>query len=196
MEFINDKLYELNHENSNLIDLTKFHNIDNEVQKKQFVFNDVTENLSFVKRATVCNITKGEIAPSNIHGFGLFANDNISQGEILCTLDGQRMSYDEYTKLHNLFRQNGLVPYTEKFFFMEWNMIEKEAVLTRPYRTMYSYINHSKNANCLVMPHDDNQAVDLISTRKITKGEEILLDYTLEPLPNSYLLNSEKSFLF
>jgi hypothetical protein len=195
-EFIHDKIHEMNsQEISSPFCSTIFRVVGAELQKKQIFHSDVTESLSFVKKATLGNIQKGEIAPSDIHGFGLFAKEEVVKGEILCTLDGQRMDYGEYTRLHELFRQNGLVPYTDKYFFMEWNMIEENIVLARPYRTMYSYINHSEKANCLVVPHVDYRAVDLIATKDINKGDEFLLDYSLEPLPDSYLSNQEKSFL-
>ena len=47
------------------------------------------------------NITLGRIAPSKLHGFGLFAVRDIPLGTVLATLDGQKVAWDLYRTEQN-----------------------------------------------------------------------------------------------
>lgn len=139
------------------------------------------KNIEFPKNTqipndVIDNITSTYIAPSFIHGLGLFADLDIDAGVVLGTLDGQQISWDLYTKQELAF---------------EWNAIQPEVLLVRPYRTKYSYINHSRDPNLLL----DTNPLRVISKRFIRKGEEVTLDYRCEPLPKEYILKKGKSYL-
>ena len=83
----------------------------------------------------------------------------------------------------------------ENYFLMEWNAIDKRRVLTRGYRTKYSFINHSCNPNCQTKIIND-QTIHLYAKTTIEPNHELLLDYREEPLPDDYLTNSAKRFLY
>ena len=74
---------------------------------------------------------------------------------------------------------------------MEWNALSATTLLVRAFRTKYSYINHSKNPNVQVV----HKPLRIEVIKKIKIGEEILIDYTKEPLRDSYLQKKGKEFL-
>lgn len=112
---------------------------------------------------------------SSIHGFGMFAKKNIPAGEILFKLSGEL-----YTK-EFLKDQN---------FHGEWNALENGKFLVRKNRTSYGFINHSRKPNCFI--GDDMR---IRSYTSIQKGEEILLDYRKEALPEDYVQGFGKTYL-
>ena len=57
-----------------------------------------------------------------------------------------------------------IIPY-QKYFFMEATTIDRDTYLVRPYRTKYSYINHSRNPNVRLEFNKKN--VRLISMKYI-----------------------------
>jgi hypothetical protein len=74
---------------------------------------------------------------------------------------------------------------------MECNKLDLETYLVRPYRTKYSYINHSFSPNTVLKKYP----LRLISLKKIHVGEEITLDYTQEELSQEYLSSKNKDYL-
>lgn len=125
------------------------------------------------------NIPKGDIEESKLHGMGLIANADIRWGEQLCELDGQIIPYSLITETD--------------FPIDEWNALSGERVLYRSIRTKYSFINHSREFNLKVIGPDNLK--DLVATKEITKGEELLLDYTSEPLFPAYISGHGASYL-
>ena len=69
------------------------------------------------------------IAPSAVHGNGLFTQQPIPAEQVLCHLDGQHIAWSDYAK--------------QKGFSGEWNAIDGDILVVRPFRTFYYYINHS-----------------------------------------------------
>lgn len=126
---------------------------------------DVVKNLKGVK-----------IAPSTIHGHGLFATQNLLKGDILGQLDGQLISWELHEKLKLTY---------------EWNALCGDNLLVRPYRTFYSYINHSRDPN-LVITYNP---IKVLVKKNITKGEELTIDYREEPLPEEYLSTKGRGYL-
>ena len=124
----------------------------------------------------VDNIADTNIRESQVHGKGLFTNKAIKKGSVLCVLDGQVIEY-------NLYEKNELA--------IEWNAIENDFLLVRPYRTKYSYINHSRTPNLEVT----SWPLKVIAIRDISEGEELLLDYRKEPLPQKYIESHGKTYL-
>lgn len=128
----------------------------------------------------VDNIEGTRILSSSIHGYGLFAERVIPGGIVLTELDGQTVSYDFNAKTEN---------------FMEWNALAGGRILVRPYRTKYSFINHSRDPNCRVRIDRHNALVVLESITDISPGTELTLDYRKESLPESYISSEEGAYL-
>jgi uncharacterized protein len=120
------------------------------------------------------NILFSEIKPSIIHGKGLFSQRFITKNSILGILDGQYLSYS---------------PFFLKAF--EWNAIEENLLLIRPFRTKYGFINHNRAPNLILK---QNPLV-IIALRDIQENEEMTLDYRKEPLPKSYIQGYGVNFL-
>lgn len=149
--------------------------------------NDVTKDLEFVRNSVIDNILFTEISKSNIHGFGLFAKKDFKIGEIICILDGQTMDWDFYDEL---CRKIDLKEY-QNYIFMEWNALSQDTLLVRAFRTKYSYINHSKTPNVAIKYNP----IRIEVIQDIKNNEEILIDYSKEPLKQNYLQDQEKQFL-
>ena len=122
------------------------------------------------------NIRKTEIAKSPIHGYGLFATEPIEAEEILGYLDGQKVP----AKIHRKYD-----------LCYEWNALDDSMYLLRPYRTKYSYINHSRTPNLLL----EYSPLRVVATKDIPPGEELTLDYRKEPLPQEYLQGHGRTYL-
>lgn len=149
----------------------------------------IDEDINFVQENVVENIGFAHILPSPIHGFGLFATENILPGQILGTLDGQVIDWDKYDEIVKALKSN--VGNLNNFIFMEWNALSTSTLLVRPFRTKYSYINHSYKPNLKI----EYNPIRIVALKKIEKGEEYTLDYTKEPLREEYLNGHGKTYL-
>jgi len=128
------------------------------------------------------NIANTSVAPSPIHGLGLFATATIPQGTCLANLDGQRVPWVVYAARE--FAQDQ---------FNEWNALLGDMLLVRSFRTKYSFINHSRTPNCAVVA--DGNSVRVTALAEIQHGEELFLDYRREPLPAGYVSGHGASYL-
>jgi len=86
------------------------------------------------------NIKHTTVKPSPLHGHGLFATHLIAKDTLLCILEGQVLTTQEYKALlasddHDLV------------YFMEKYKIDETHIAAIPFRTKYSYINHNSVAN-------------------------------------------------
>lgn len=144
----------------------------------------------FIKENTINNIQQGYIAPSKIDGFGLFAKVDIDKGDILCIFDGQIISWDKYHEIQKNFSSYIQAPY-ERYIFMEWNALDEETLLVRPFRTKYSYINHARKPNVKIAQYP----LRLVAIEDIDKDVEITLDYRKEPLNYEYIKNHGSTYL-
>ncbi len=131
------------------------------------------------------NIPYGYIKSSNIHGNGLFATADLLKGAIIGTLDGQVMSWVEYKKIFKNIKKK------DPIIFGEWNALSKTTLLVRPFRTKYSFINHSREPNCYLAHYP----LRIVTLRDIKKDEELFLDYRQEPLCEEYLNGRGKTYL-
>ena len=120
------------------------------------------------------------IAPSPIHGYGLFSHCLIPAGQLLAKLDGQRVPW-------SLQREQGLCE--------EWNALSPDSLLVRPYKTKYGFINHSRQPNARLELQPSGDRLKLYAATAISAGEEITLDYRREPLPEDYLRSHGSSYL-
>lgn len=133
-------------------------------------------SMGTIAEDVVDNLGLCYIANSSIHGYGLFADRDIDKGVVLGSLDGQLIPW----RLHRKYNLT-----------LEWNAIDKDTLLVRAYRTKYSYINHQSVPN-LVLLYDPLRVVAL---KRISKGEEMTLDYRKEPLPPEYIESKGKFYL-
>lgn len=131
------------------------------------------ERLEFI----VDNIGYTEIRDSSVHGRGLFALKEFHPNEVLCWLNGQVIDWASYNRIiaTNPYGHNDVL-------FREWNALSINTLLVRPFRTKYSFINHSTTPN-LIIQYDPIRVVALTA---IQPGDELLLDYRCEPLSNEY----------
>ncbi|WP_192022654.1 SET domain-containing protein [Shewanella sp. WPAGA9] len=150
---------------------------------------DKTQDLDFVRKATLDTIAKTMIHSSELHGFGLFATDAIKDEQILYLFDGQVVTIADYEKIESLMAKD-IAPYSN-YIFMECNYLNNETLLVRNFRTKYSYINHSRTPNTEIRYHP----MRLVAIKEIQVGEELTIDYRKEQLSDDYLTNPEKQFL-
>lgn len=151
--------------------------------------NDITKNIDFVKTNTLDNICFSFIQQSKIHGFGLFSTKDISQNTILGILDGQIIDWNKYDEIVKNIETN-IYSY-KNYFFMEWNALNENTLLIRPFRTKYSYINHSYTPNLKI----EYNPLRIMTIKDIKENEEFTLDYSKEPLKKDYLNGHGKSYL-
>jgi SET domain-containing protein len=129
----------------------------------------------------VDNIDNTMIQKSDIHGYGLFATKSIDKGDVLCILDGQIVSWNSY---NDIASTNPFDKFND-YLFMEWNALDYNVLMVRPFRTKYSFINHSRAPNLTLRrcPYP----VVLLTLHSINAGEELTLDYRNEPLSEKYI---------
>lgn len=150
---------------------------------------DVSRDEAFILTNTLETIKNTVIKSSPIHRYGLFCTTKLEKGDVLCFLDGQRVNWDRYEML-----SCAISPFLgsyKNYHFCEWNALDKETLLVRGYRTSYSFINHSKTPNVEVL----YDPIRIVTMREIKSDEELLLDYTKEPLRDAYLNGHGKTYL-
>ncbi len=142
------------------------------IKSDKYLFINVLENINkyyFVGAILqLHNLNnKLNIGISAIHGFGVFCEENIHKKEVLFKLFGEKINIKD----RELSSFKG-----------EWNALSENLLLLREERTTYGFINHSKKPNCYINSSD----LTINALRNIDIGEEILLDYREEPLPEKY----------
>jgi nuclear protein SET len=147
----------------------------------------IESELRRINERTINNIKDTYIDISSIHGFGLFAKKVIPAGTVLCELDGQKMDWAHYEKLRKTIN---LGEYQD-YIFMEWNALSPKTLLVRAFRTKYSYINHSKTPNVEVKYNP----IRIEAIQDIDEHDELVIDYSKEPLSEEYKADKEKSFI-
>ena len=108
-------------------------------------------------------ITKTRIAPSKIHGVGIFAIRNLEAGE--------KLHADEFPK-HYLIPFNAvdkLLPEVKELIVEQWPQIANNQPFMWPTTRLQAFMNHSRDAN-----YDARRDVML---KDIKAGEEIFEDY-------------------
>lgn len=69
--------------------------------------------------------------------------------------------------------------------------MSEDTLLVRPFRTKYSFVNHSRTPNVRIARHP----LRLVALRDIAEGEEFLLDYREEPLCREHLEGHGATYL-
>lgn len=109
------------------------------------------------------------IAPSGKKGRGVFAGKGIEENTVIeispvIVLDKNDRVLVEKTKLFN--------------YIFEWGDKRKKACIALGYVSLY---NHSYSANCDYEMDFEASLVKITTTRKIKKGEELMINYNAEP---------------
>lgn len=111
---------------------------------------------------------------SSIHGFGVFAEENIAAGTFICEYKGEIISAEEAEKRAALReRENRSAP-IYLFEIDEKNCIDATDTKTEnPAR----FINHSCDENCDAIWNAKARRLEIFAKRDIRTGEELSLDY-------------------
>lgn len=106
---------------------------------------------------------KIRIAPSKIHGVGVFALRNIAKG--------QKLNADNLPKVFTLSPTNlkKLFPEIREFILERWPLILSGSKFVYPTERILSFMNHSDNENY-------NPFTDTL-IKPVKKGEEITENY-------------------
>lgn len=130
----------------------------------------------FELKDVIDNVKHSYISKSKIHGNGLFASTQIKKNTKLGYLEGQVVPWEIHKKYENE---------------VEWNALDEETLMVRPYRTKYSFINHSRTPN-LVLKYFP---LRIEALEDIEPNTELTLDYRREKLPPEYITNKGKNYL-
>ena len=121
------------------------------------------------------DIVKVRIAPSSIHGVGVFAMRDLKKGEQM-ELDAIPHMFDvPYSKLGELNKE------ARELILSHWPNIINGSHFLYPVTKMTAFLNHSES------PNYDAQTDKML--KNVKKGEELFEDYTKIP-------NFEKVFPF
>jgi len=119
---------------------------------------------------------KVEVKDSNFHGKGLFAKENIAEGEIVVVWGGNFVSESEARKAKE---EGKAIQQIDEFL---WEVFDYTARNDDP---SYNH-NHSCDPNAWM-----KDEVTIIARRAITQGEELTIDYAMFVLDEDYKLPSE-----
>jgi uncharacterized protein len=100
---------------------------------------------------------------SEIHGMGIFASADISEGTKIMVISGEVISGDECERREE--EENNVYIFWNGDTYIDTAMTDK-----------IKYINHSCDYNCGVEDRDDN-SLWLVAARDIKSGEELTIDY-------------------
>lgn len=117
------------------------------------------------------NIKNVEVKPSPIHGMGLFATKKISKHTLLCKLQGQRISREDYLRILKKGKSSN------PNFFVEKYSLGNGDVAAMPFRTHYSYINHDDK--CSIYSSLRKGVLYVYASKDIQENEEITDRYNL-----------------
>ncbi|QYG91457.1 alpha/beta fold hydrolase [Iamia sp. SCSIO 61187] len=122
--------------------------------------------------APLVTMPNTEVRPSEIDGRGLFATAPLAAGSLVGVLDGQVVDPESSPMVVDA---------------LEWNALTPTALLVRPIRTSYGFMNHSEHPNVAI----DADGRRLWAQGSIEAGQELTLDYLAQPVPERYLSSPE-----
>lgn len=116
------------------------------------------------------NIKNTVIKNSTLHGKGLFATHSIEKDTLLCVLEGQVLTTKCYMELiaHGNYGRN---------CFIEKYKIDDTHVAAMPFRTKYSFINHSDKPNVFSVLKD--RKLYVYTSTNINPEDELVDTYNL-----------------
>lgn len=122
-----------------------------------------------------------EVRNSGIHGYGLFAAEDINIGELLIVIKGEVIGKDE--ALRRETEENNVYIFYNGSSYIDTVNTAK-----------IKYINHSCEPNCEVKSRS-RSSLKLMSIKRILKGDEITIDYGFDEIYDecNCLVCSEKA---
>lgn len=105
-----------------------------------------------------------EVQPSPIHGFGLFTRSALPEGTVILEMEGEVVPA---SKLADTFIASG-----------HWQGLAPGLCLVSALKTSFAFVNHSKTPTARV----ELETRRLRAVKPLHSGEEITLDYDLEPM--------------
>lgn len=116
----------------------------------------------------VDNAPKCDVRDSGIHGYGLFVRELIREGEEIIDFS-----------FPNFYREIRFDDQTDEFLIEgKFIGISEEICLTSDRKTKFAVVNHSRTPNAVINYNDRK----VYALRSIQPGEEITIDYRLEPV--------------
>lgn len=110
------------------------------------------------------------VSLSGTHGYGLFANKKFSSGEIII----------DYNLFGDHYREADYFDLPQEIIDRGWFLIiEGSRCLTTDTSSKFSYINHSRDPNCVWL----RERRMICAAFTINRDTEVFIDYRLEPLP-------------
>lgn len=109
------------------------------------------------------------IAPSDLHGRGVFAAEAISEGEIIEICPVIVMPADQRDLIHNTDLHD--------YYFL-WGENEQEIGIILGYGSIY---NHAATPNAEYYPDYSADTLSIFCLKDIAPGEEITLNYNGNP---------------
>lgn len=125
------------------------------------------------------------VAPSDLHGQGVFARYDIPAGTVIMEYKGKRISPEQADEQPSADPDN---PYHTFFFALSSGDIIDGAQQGNEAR----WINHSCEPNCEGHENEAGDQVFIIAKRDISADEELLYDYALtidEPITDELIAN-------
>lgn len=105
---------------------------------------------------------------SNLHGVGLFANENIKKGQLIYTAS-------PLLDLNITQKQFDSLKQKEKDEILWWGFFDQPSQMWHVDFDVSKFINHSPDAT--VTQDDNHDEAYLIATRDIPSGEELTQNY-------------------
>jgi len=118
--------------------------------------------------ATLNTLIRVRLAPSKIHGIGVFAMRDIPKGTKLYAEITPQVFKIPYSSMRKLF------PEVREMLLERWPQIVNGSAFAYPTERLQAYMNHSEDPNY--------DAFADITLKDIKEGEEILEDY--KKIPN------------
>lgn len=113
-----------------------------------------------------------EVRASDVHGKGVFAQEDLPKGKKLLRYKGELISWKEADRRHPHDPED---PNHTFYFALESEKVIDGGVKGNDAR----WINHSCEPNCEAMEDEDKNRVYIYTVRKIKAGEELTYDYGL-----------------
>lgn len=103
------------------------------------------------------------VKDSDLHGKGLFSQNNFSTGEIITKISGEIINADECVKRES-----------EGNVYIFWKSDDEYIDVSQV--SCIKFINHSCDFNCDI-EEDESGNLVLIASKDIKSGEELTIDY-------------------
>ncbi|NUN08087.1 MAG: SET domain-containing protein [Ignavibacteriaceae bacterium] len=111
------------------------------------------------------------VAPSGIHGDGIFTAVDIPEGAKVMVISGEVIDSDECERREN--EENNVYIFWNGDNYIDVSMTGK-----------IKYINHNCDANCHVEDRNES-SLWLVASRDIKSGEELTIDYGYDEIYES-----------